>query len=299
MKHSKIISGFVLSVAFISCSPKAAERAPCADSTVVSLVSSSAAVENKQDSTHKFIRTADLKFKVKSVIKSTYNIEELTAHMGGFVTYTNLNSNIDYNETKPVSADSSLVITHFTVTNSITLRVPNTKLDSTLKLISANIDYLDYRIIKADDVALQILSNNLAIKRSAKNGKRITHAIDNRGKKLTETTNAEEVVLNKQEQADNARIANLSLRDQLNFSTVNLIIYQRQTVRHELIANDKNIKEYEPGFGTKILDSLSNGWDILETVLLFIFNLWGLVLLGAIIFVLYKLYVIRIKMKKK
>jgi hypothetical protein len=111
-----------------------------------------------------------------------------------------------------------------------------------LKLLSANIDYLDYRIIKADDVALQMLSNNLTLKRSAKNENRITLAIDHRGKKLTETTTAEEVVLSKQEQADNARIANLSLRDQLNFSTVNLVIYQRQSFRHELIANDKNIK---------------------------------------------------------
>ena len=297
MKHTKIILGFVLSVLFISCTPKKAEEAPSADSTAVSMVSSSAAVENKKDSTHKFIRTADLKFKVKSVIKSTYNIEELTARMGGFVTYTELNSSIDDTETKSVSADSSLVITHFTVTNSITLRVPNTKLDSTLKLISANIDYLDHRIIKADDVALQMLSNNLAIKRSAKNESRITKAIDNRGKKLNETTTAEEVVLNKQEQADNARVANLSLRDQMNFSTINLVIYQRQAVRHELVANDKNIKEYESGFGTKILDSISNGWNMLEAVIVFIFNLWGLVLLGVIIFVLYKLYVIKLKKK--
>jgi len=297
MKHTKIILGFVLSVLFIGCTPKKAEEAPSADSTAVSMVSSSAAVENKKDSTHKFIRTADLKFKVKSVIKSTYNIEELTARMGGFVTYTELNSSIDDTETKSVSADSSLIITHFTVTNSITLRVPNTKLDSTLKLISANIDYLDHRIIKADDVALQMLSNNLAIKRSAKNESRITKAIDNRGKKLNETTTAEEVVLNKQEQADNARVANLSLRDQMNFSTINLVIYQRQAVRHELVANDKNIKEYESGFGTKILDSISNGWNMLEAVIVFIFNLWGLVLLGVIIFVLYKLYVIKLKKK--
>ena len=297
MKHTKIILGFVLSVLFIGCTPKKAEEAPSVDSTAVSMVSSSAAVENKKDSTHKFIRTADLKFKVKSVIKSTYNIEELTARMGGFVTYTELNSSIDDTETKSVSADSSLVITHFTVTNSITLRVPNTKLDSTLKLISANIDYLDHRIIKADDVALQMLSNNLAIKRSAKNESRITKAIDNRGKKLNETTTAEEVVVNKQEQADNARVANLSLRDQMNFSTINLVIYQRQAVRHELVANDKNIKEYESGFGTKILDSISNGWNMLEAVIVFIFNLWGLVLLGVIIFVLYKLYVIKLKKK--
>jgi hypothetical protein len=296
MKNSAKILGFILSILLTSCSPKAAEEAPAVDSTAV-MVSSSAAVENPKDSTHKFIRTAELKFKVKSVIKSTYNIEDLTARMGGFVTYTNLNSNVDYSQTKPVSTDSSLIITRYTVTNSIILRVPNSRLDSTLKLLSKNIDYLDYRIIKADDVALQLLSNNLTIKRSNKNEARITHAIDNRGKKLNETTTAEEVLLSKQEQTDNARVANLSLKDQLNFSTINLNLYQNQSIRYELIANDTDIKVYEPGIGSKVVDALSYGWSMLEAVLIFLINLWGLALLAAVVFFLYKLYVVKYKRK--
>ena len=80
MKNVKIILVIALSIALFSCSPKRAHEAPAADSTAV-MVSSSAAVENKKDSTHKFIRTAELKFKVKSVIKSTYNIEDITARI--------------------------------------------------------------------------------------------------------------------------------------------------------------------------------------------------------------------------
>ena len=296
MKLSHFTFGIILLFACAGCSPKRAEESIKTDSTTVALVSSSAAVENKKDSTHKFIRTADLKFKVKSVIKSTYNIEDLAARQGGFVTYTNLTSNIDEHESEKISRDSLLVTTRFTVTNTITLRVPNTRLDSTLKEIAKNIDFLDYRIIKADDVALQLLSNNLTINRSGKNETRLTKAINNRGKKLKETTEAEEVLLNKQEQADQAKISNLSLRDQLNFSTINLIIYQPQTIKHELISNDERKKEYEPGLGTKTVDALLNGWDILEAVLVFIINLWGLILIGGVVFLIYKLY--RIKFKK-
>jgi len=296
MKLSHFTFGIILLFACAGCSPKRAEESIKTDSTTVALVSSSAAVENKKDSTHKFIRTADLKFKVKSVIKSTYNIEDLTARQGGFVTYTNLTSNIDEHESEKISRDSLLITTRFTVTNTITLRVPNTRLDSTLKEIAKNIDFLDYRIIKADDVALQLLSNNLTINRSGKNETRLTKAINNRGKKLKETTEAEEVLLNKQEQADQAKISNLSLRDQLNFSTINLIIYQPQTIKHELISNDERKKEYEPGLGTKTVDALLNGWDILEAVLVFIINLWGLILIGGVVFLIYKLY--RIKFKK-
>ena len=298
MNTLKILVGFLIIQLIVSCSPKSSEEAGVSDYEAFdTIVSSSAAVVNKKDSTHKFIRTAELKFKAKSVIKSTYNIEDIATRMGGFVSYTNLSSNINYSNTKAISVDSSLIITHFTVENSMIIRVPNTKLDTTLKLISKNIDFLDYRIIKAEDVALQLLSNNLTIKRSNKNEERITRAIDNRGKKLTETTIAEEVLLSKQEQADNARIANLALKDQLNFSTINLYIYQNQTVKYELIANDTDIKNYEQSFGSKILESLKQGWDILEAVLVFIINLWGLALLAIIIFLLYKLYIVKFKKK--
>jgi len=149
----------------------------------VAFISSSAA-NMPDDSTHKFIKTADLKFRVKSVIQSTYHIENSTVAQGGFVAYTNLSSNIDDISVVKISADSSLETTHYTVSNTITLRVPNTKLDTTLREISKDIDFLDYRIIKSDNVALQALSNHLTHKRAEENRTRLIDAIDQKGKKL-------------------------------------------------------------------------------------------------------------------
>ncbi|MCX6230107.1 MAG: DUF4349 domain-containing protein [Bacteroidetes bacterium] len=292
MPTKKIILGFGILISLFACGRSAEEKrmtnASLTDSTSNAFISSTAAVENNKDSTHKFIRTADLKFKVKSVIASTYDIEAITSRLGGFVTYTNLQSTVDNVSKTAINADSTLETTYYTVSNSITLRVPNTKLDTTLKEISKNIDYLDYRIIKADDVALQLLSNNLTQKRSAKYEQRLANAIDNRGKKLKETTVAEDVLLNKQEQADNAKVSNLSLNDQINFSTITLAIYQRQTLKRELISNDKNIEAYEPGFGSKMLDALKYGWEILASFIIFMIKLWGLILFGLILYILYR-----------
>jgi hypothetical protein len=293
MQVSKFFPGIVLFISLLGCGRSGEadkEYTAMADSTGSAYISSSAAVENSKDTTSKFIRTADLKFKVKSVIKSTYDIENITGSHGGFVTYTNLASNIDNVTNIAVSADSSLETTYYTVTNSITLRVPNIQLDTTLKEIAHNIDYLDYRIIKADDVALQILSNSLTQKRSAKNEERLTNAIDNRGKKLNETTLAEEILLSKQEQADQAKISNLSLSDQVKFSTVSLLIYQRQTIKRELISNDKNMEAYEHGFGSKILDSIKFGWDMLEGGIIFLTKLWALFLFAGFVYFMYKRY---------
>lgn len=292
MHINKIILG--LGLFFFSACNSAQNRQEAnmvaADSVNTESVTSSAAVENSKDTTHKFVRTADLKFKVKSVIKSTYDIEDITAQQGGFVTFTNLTSNINNVLVTAISADSSLETTKYSVTNTIILRVPNTKLDVTLKEIARNVDFLDYRIIKAEDVALSILSNNLAQKRAAKNEERLTNAIDNRGKKLNETAVAEEILLSKQEQSDNAKISNLSLRDQINFSTIQLSIYQKETTNREVISNDKNLAAYEPGFGTKFLDSLKFGWKMLESCIIFLTNFWAICFFGIVVYLLYKKY---------
>ena len=258
-------------------------------------ISSSAAVETGKDTSRKFIRTANLKFKVKNVIRATYQIEDITNRFGGFVSYTNLSSNMDYLNTIRISADSSLESTHFTVVNTMTLRVPNTRLDSALKAIAPLVEYMDYRIIKADDIGLQILSNRLTENRVNRHEKRMNKAIDNRGKKLDETTDAEENLYNKRESADNAMISNLSLLDQVNYSTVNLYLYQRQEIKNIMIANDKSVESYEPGFGIKLLESMKGGWRIIEAVILFIIRLWGLILFGVAIFLLYKKFGNRIK----
>jgi hypothetical protein len=255
-----------------------------------SYVSSSAAVESGKDTSRKFIRTANLKFKVESVIKSTYEIEDITVRNGGFVTVTNLNSNIDNLTVTPISEDSSLETKYYTVTNTMTLRVPNTALDSTLKAIALQIDYLDYRIIQASDVGLDMLANRLRQNRLGKQQGRLTSAIDRRGKKLDETLSAEELLMNKQDESDAAGISNLSMLDQISYSTISLAIYQRQAVRREMIANDKNIEAYEPSVGSKLLGALKIGWKGLEAVVLFLARFWGLFLFGAVVYLLYRKY---------
>lgn len=253
-------------------------------------LSSSAAVENNKEPQRKFVRTADVKFKVKDVITATYDIENICTAHDGFVTFTNLTSNIDEHSETAVSTDSLLETTFYTLTNSIILRVPNTKLDTTLKDIAKNIDYLDYRIIKADDVGLQILANDFTKARATKNAYRITNDIDNNNKKIDEVVLAENEALSKQEQADNATIANLSLNDQIKYSTVNLSIYQRQGVKRAIIFNDKNVNKYKLGFGYRIVEALGFGWDILAVIIVSLSKLWGLVLLAALGYVGFKWY---------
>jgi Domain of unknown function (DUF4349) len=250
------------------------------DSTAVEANSTNAAVPEKQPQ-RKFVRTADLKFKVKNVAKSTYTIEKIVGQHGGFITFTDLKSTINEHDETQVSQDSTLETIRYTVDNTITLRVPNTQLDSVLTAMTKEIDFLDSRLIKADDVALQLLSNKLTQKRIAKSQKRLEKGIDAKGKKLNDITTAEDHALDRATESDEAVIKNLSLEDQVNYSTVTLYLYQRETVKKELVANEKSTNAYRPHIG----------WYMLEGIIAFVVQLWALILIAVLGYAAYKKFV--------
>ena len=264
------------------------ESAPqsASDTLMKNVLSSNAAVQNPDDK-RKFIRKADIKFKVKNVAQSTYKIENAVGKFGGIVTNTDLQSQIEDRSQMKVSADSTLQTTKYSVRNNITLRIPNTKLDTVIKSIAKEIDYLDFRVIKADDVSLQLLAADLSQQRFSDHTKRLQNNIDQKGKKLNDISNAENEVLNKKEQSDNARIQNLSMQDQIKYSTITLAIYQNETIKSELVAIEKNNKAYG-NFGLEIMDGLKTGWFILASIVAFIVQLWSLVLLALLGIFIYK-----------
>ena len=248
--------------------------------------SSAAKVDSK--SNRKFVRTADIKFKVKNVAKSTTLIEDVTTKFGGFVTYTNLESNIFDEDKTKISADSTLVTTKYSVENDIIIRVPNTQLDTVIKSIAKQIDFLNYRKIKADDVTLQFLSNKMAKKRDQSTENRLANAIDTKGEKLNQIVNAEETLERKKENKDNRELENLALEDQINFSTLTLKIYQDDTIKQEMIPNEKSLNSYSPNIGLQVLESLKTGWYILKEIILFFTTLWPFIVISILGVIGYK-----------
>lgn len=244
-------------------------------------MSSSAAVEDK-NSKRKFIRTADARFKVKDVAQSTYKIENLAKNFGGFVTLSELRSNITEDDETQVSQDSLLKTTRYEVNNTMSLRVPNMKLDTLLRSLAKEVQFLDYRIIKADDVNLQLLANELSQKRNATTSKRLENAIDKKGNKLKEINEAEANLASKKENSDTSYINNLSLKDQVNFSTVTLELYQNEQLKYELVANEKNINAYRPNLGLQVWESIKTGWFIFEGIVAFLVQLWPIAFFGVL-----------------
>lgn len=286
---SKISCGVLLLAMAYSCKQAnhESENASSDISADSTLISSSAAKVKTGDA-RKVIRTADLKMKVKDVTKSTYAIENVVDKFGGFVTFTDLKSIINEKNETRVSQDSILETTKYTVENDIVIRVPNTKLDTVLQSLRKEINFLDSRKITQEDVSLQILANKMAVNRSATNEKRLEKAIDTKGKKLNQIVEAEENLASKKEENDNKTLNNLAIDDKINFSTITISLYQREMIKNELYASEKNINKYRPHLGLQILDSLKTGWFMLEGIIAFIVQLWALILIGALSWIGYK-----------
>lgn len=246
----------------------------------------------KLTDTRKLIRTADLKFKVKDVAKSTTVIEIATRKFGGLITKSDLKSQVSNREETQFSQDSTLVSTTFTVENDMVIRVPNAALDTVVKSIAAEIDFLDLRVIKADDVALQLLSAELLQKRKSQQQRRMENAIDRKGRKLDQIVAAEDQLANKNEDSDNAKLGNLALMHQIAYSTITLQIYQPETMRKELTASMIAPRSH---IGLQLLHSIQTGWYILEDILAFIVRLWSLIAIALFGILVYKKWIIKTK----
>ncbi len=230
----------------------------------------------KRDSTRMFVRTAEMKFRVKDVFDASKQIEGIVTKENGFIIYTNLTSDIDNTNLTSISRDSSLETIEYKLSNSITIRIPNARLDTALTEISKLVDFLDYQIIRADDVSLQLLSNNLSAKRS-----------EHQGKTRSQNRNSPSEL---QSDEDVSKLSNLYLNDQLKYSTIQITISQRTSSKSATIANNRAIDAYTPGLGSKILESFKSGWELVEALFLFIIRLWAIILISVLAFILYKKY---------
>lgn len=252
------------------------------------VISSTAAVTGS-DTSHRFIRTADLSFRVKDVVHATLGIEDIVKAHGGWIASTRLRSEPRGTQTIPVSEDSLLEVSRYELMNSVSLRLPDKELDVALREIGAWVDLFDHRDITADDIKLRMTANALAERRAKAHSQRLGRAIDDRGRRLRETVSAEEALLASDEKRDQSLLNNMDLADRVAFSTVSLNIHQPTLTRREMKASEHALSAYQPSLGSRIGDALADGWRLVEMVITGLVAIWPvLVLLGGSLWMLWR-----------
>ncbi len=252
------------------------------------VVSSIAAVTGT-DTNHRFVRTADLAFRVKDVVQATLGIEDIVKAHGGWIVNTRLRSEPRGSQSILVSEDSLLELSYYELMNTVSLRLPDKELDVALREIGAWVDLFDHRDITADDIKLRMTANAMAERRAKAHSQRLGRAIDDRGRRLRETVSAEEAMLASEEKRDQNILNNMDLSDRVAFSTVSLDIHQPTLTRREMKASEKALSAYMPSLGSRVLDALADGWRLIEMFLTGLIAIWPIVvLLGGSLWLLWR-----------
>jgi len=280
-----------------SCGPSAKEieSKRMADSVLVAdsiskkpSISKDLSLTTRTPNDKKYIKTAETKFLVGNVRAASDKIEDLAAKYSGYVTYSNLgNHESDYSRIE-ISRDSLIISRKIVVENNLVLRIPNENLDSLVREMNKLILFLDYRIVKMDDISFTVLANQKASERLQNTELRQQKHIDKKQSKLKEAVSAEENVLNRQIQADNLQIENLALADQVKYCTLTIYIYQKPIYYSETQVLP-NTDSFRPNLFNRILNALVDGWVVLEYFIVFLFQIWWISLIAICVFIGYKI----------
>lgn len=236
------------------------------------IFSSAAAVPGAIDSIKQFVRTAEMRFRVKNTADATLRIEDIVLRNGGFVLGSNLNTEVELRQTTPTSRDSALETTRFTIHSQLLIRVPFHLLDTTLRSIGRISDFLDVRHVNAEDVGLQMLEQSLSRLRESIYRTDLENSAENKISPKADRARTSRAA------SDQARIETLKIEDKIRFSTVTVDIYQLPQVRQIMVGNtDFQIPKLS--FFAQLADAFHAGTNILTGLLFGIIRLWGLILL--------------------
>lgn len=226
------------------------------------------------DTARRFIRTAQLKFRVAELPTAIHAIEEIARRQGGFVENSDLYNSVVSQEIVPVSADSIVETTTCRLSCAMTLRIPTDRLDTVLSDIARHIEFPDYRKVRVQDATLDLLEQRLAGDRYRKYASEL--------KRQARKDSSADPLFDRAEQADRAALQRMKLEDRIRFGTITLEIYQREQIRRETLPDKENIRTYKPGFWSQAVDSLASGFRGLQTVILLLLRIWWLLAAGII-----------------
>lgn len=224
-----------------------------------------------------FIKTADVNMEVKDVYHATIAIEKSVQELGGFVTNSNLQSNVVSENTYNTSNEEAMLVKKYQTENRMQVRIPTEKLGELLTAINTNKLFLNSRSINAEDVTANIKYSELEGKRNQKTSENISKLKTNKDKVTLDDENMSEANLQK--------LSSMNMTDDLKYSTIDIYIKEPQLRIAEIaVTNTTSIdNKYKYNFIYDAKDGFVYGFYLIQRIIVGLINVWPLVLIAAAI----------------
>lgn len=161
---------------------------------------------------------------------------------------------------------------NYRITNDLVIRVSSAQFDAMINAIGEIASNVDYRRVTATDVTEEYVDIETRLKTKKEVEKRYIDFLS-RAKNIEEVLKVENElrVIREEIEAKEGRLK--FLNDRVEFSTINLNIYQNLDYSGAI--------SKKPGFFNKIGEALSYGWKGILSFIVALFYLWPVWLVGA------------------
>ncbi|WP_454047725.1 DUF4349 domain-containing protein [Chryseobacterium sp. Marseille-Q8038] len=247
------------------------------DSAAVVVSDSISSVASMKVKDKQFIKTADVNMEVKDVYNTTIAIEKSVQELGGFVTNSNLQSNVVSENTYNTSSEEAMLVKKYQTENRMQVRIPTEKLGELLTAINTNKLFLNSRSINAEDVTANIKYSELEGKRNQKTSENINKLKTNKDKVKLDDENMSEGNLQK--------LSSMNMTDDLKYSTIDIYIKEPQLRIAEIaVTNTTNIdNQYKYNFIYDAKDGFVYGFYLIQRIIVGLINVWPILLIAAAI----------------
>lgn len=245
------------------------------DTTATVVSDSISSVASMKVKDKQFIKTADVNMEVKDVYNATIAIEKSVQELGGFVTNSNLQSNVVSESTYNTSNEEAMLVKKYQTENTMQVRIPTEKLGDLLTAINANKLFLNSRSINAEDVTANIKYSELEGKRNQKTAENISKLKTNKDKVTLDNENMSEGNLQK--------LQSMNMTDDLKYSTIDIYIKEPQLRIAEIaVTNTTSIdNKYKYNFIYDAKDGFVYGFYLIQRIIVALINIWPILLIAA------------------
>ncbi|MDR3026728.1 DUF4349 domain-containing protein [Chryseobacterium sp.] len=245
------------------------------DSTAAIVSDSISSVADMKVKDKQFIKTADVSMEVKDVYNATIAIEKSVQELGGFVTNSNLQSNVISEDIYNTSNEEAMLVKKYQSENRMQVRIPTEKLGELLTAINSNKLFLNSRSINAEDVTANIKYSELEGKRNQKTSENINKLKTNKDKVTLDDENMSE--------GNFQKLASMNMTDNLKYSTIDIYIKEPQLRIAEIaVTNTTSIdNKYKYNFIYDAKDGFVYGFYLIQRIIVALINIWPILLIAA------------------
>jgi hypothetical protein len=283
-KYIRLSIATALLLGFYSCkkgevSSSELEKYATADSAAAITSDSVSSVATMKVKDKQFIKTADVNMEVKDVYEATISIEKSVQELGGFVTHSDLKSNVVSEETYNTSDEQAMLIKKYQSENAMQVRVPTEKLGELLTLINNKKLFLNARSIHAEDVTANIKYSALEAQRNKKTTDNIAQMKVNKDKVTMSDENMKE--------GNSQQLESMNMTDMLKYSTVDIYIKEPKIRIAEIaVTNTQSIDDkYKFDFLYSAKSAFVEGYYLIQKIVVGLITVWPIVLIGIAVFI--------------